>query len=141
MLGDIYTRKNSGEVTHGIYCVWEIEVGPSNGPPLHKHSKEDEAFYVLEGEFSFPYGNEEAKVVCKGQLINAPRGQFHTYKNIGKSVGKLLLIITPSNFEKFFEEIGISIDDKSSFQPPQITPFMIENVVKTAARYDVEIKT
>ena len=95
----------------------------------------------MEGEFSFPYGNEEAKVVCKGQLINAPRGQFHTYKNIGKSVGKLLLIITPSNFEKFFEEIGISIDDKSSFQPPQITPFMIENVVKTAAIYGVEIKT
>jgi len=30
MLGDIYTPKNSGEVTHGIYCVWEIEVGPSN---------------------------------------------------------------------------------------------------------------
>jgi len=95
----------------------------------------------LEGEFSFPYGNEEAKVVCKGQLINAPRGQFHTYKNIGKSVGKLLLIITPPNFEKFFEEIGISIDDKSSFQSPQITPFMIEKVVKTAARYGVELKT
>jgi hypothetical protein len=103
---------------------------------------EDEAFYVLEGEFSFPYGNEEAKVAGKGQLINAPRGRFHTYKNIGKSVGKLLLIISPPKFEKFFEEIGISMDGKSSFQPPpQITPFMIENVVKTAARYGLEIKT
>ena len=109
--------------------------------PLHKHSMEDEAFYVLEGEFSFLYGNKEAKVADKGQLINAPRGQFHTYKNIGRSVGKLLLIITPPNFEKFFEEIGIPIDDKSSFQPPQTTPFMIENVVKTAARYGLEIKT
>jgi len=53
-----------------------------------------------------------------------------------------LLIITPSNFEKFFEEIGIPIDDKSSVQPPpQITPSMIENVVKIAARYGLEIKT
>jgi len=81
-------------------------------------------------------------VADKGQLINAPRGQFHTYKYIGKAVGKLLLIITPPNFEKFFEEIGIPINDKSSFQPPsKITPSLIENVVKTATRYGLEIKT
>jgi mannose-6-phosphate isomerase-like protein (cupin superfamily) len=103
ILGDIYTVKISGDETHRVYSVWEIEVDPDNGPPLHKHSMEDEAFYVLEGEFSFPYGNEETKVADKGQLINAPRGHFHTYKNIGKSVGKLLLIITPPNFEKFLK--------------------------------------
>ena len=142
ILGDIYTSKISGDETHGIYSVWEIEVPPNNGPPLHKHSMGDEAFYVLEGEFSFPYGNKEAKVADKGQLINAPRGQSHTYKNIGKAVGKLLLINTPPNFEKFFEEIGIPINDKSSFQPPsKITPSLIENVVKTATRYGLEIKT
>jgi quercetin dioxygenase-like cupin family protein len=90
ILGDVYTIKISGDETHGIYCVWEIEVGPNNEPPLHKHSMEDEAFYVLEGEFSFPYGNEEAKVAGKRELINAPRGQFHSYKNIGKSIGVLL---------------------------------------------------
>ena len=84
ILGDVYTVKISGDETHGIYCVWEIEVGPNNGPPLHKHSMEYEVFYILEGQFSFPYGNEEAKVADKGQLINAPRGQFHTYKNIGR---------------------------------------------------------
>jgi len=38
-------------------------------------------------------------------------------------------------------KIGISVDEKSSFQPPQITPAVIENVVKTAARYGLEIKT
>jgi mannose-6-phosphate isomerase-like protein (cupin superfamily) len=94
ILGDIYTKKISGDETHGIYSVWEIEVAPDNGPPLHKHSMEDEAFYVLEGEFSFPYGNEEIKPE-KGQFINSPRGKFHTYKNIGSSFGKLLLIIAP----------------------------------------------
>jgi quercetin dioxygenase-like cupin family protein len=117
ILGDIYTPKISGGETHGIYSFWEIEVSPNNGSPLHKHSIEDEAFYVLKGEFSFPYGNEETKLASKGQFVYAPRGQFHTYKNIGRSVGKLLLIITPPKFEKFFQEIGISMDDKSSFQP------------------------
>jgi hypothetical protein len=69
-----------------------------------------------------------------------PRGEFHTYKNIVNSLGKLLVVITPPRFEKFFEEIGILVDDKSSFQPPQITPSIIENVVKTAAKYGLEIK-
>ena len=140
ILGDDYTVKIIGDETHGIYCVWEIDVAPNNGPPLHKHSMEDEAFYVLEGVFSFPYGNREAKV-DKGQFIYVPRGEFHTYKNIGSSLGKLLVIITPPRFEKFFEEIGIPIIDKSSFQPPQVTPTMIEYIVKTAARFGLEIKT
>jgi quercetin dioxygenase-like cupin family protein len=141
ILGDIYTSKISGDETHGIYSIWEIEVPPNNGPPLHKHSMEDEAFYVLEGIFSFPYRDKEAKVLEKGQFIHCPRGEFHTYKNIGSSFGKLLLIINPPYFEKFFEEIGIPIEDKSSFEPSQVTPSMIENVVKTSTRYGLEIKT
>jgi hypothetical protein len=52
-----------------------------------------------------------------------------------------LVIITPPQFEKFLEEIGIPIEDKSSFQPPEITPAVIENIVKTAAKYGLEIKT
>jgi quercetin dioxygenase-like cupin family protein len=139
-LGDIYTVKISGDETQGRYSVWEIEVATNNEPPLHKHSMEDEAFYVLEGMFSFSYGSKDTRA-SKAQFMYIPRGEFHTYKNIGSSFGKLLLIITPPQFEKFFEEIGIPINDKSSFQPPQITPAVIENVVKTAAKYGLEIKT
>jgi mannose-6-phosphate isomerase-like protein (cupin superfamily) len=138
-LGDIYTVKISGDETQGRYSIWEIEVAPNNGPPLHKHSMEDEAFYILEGMFSFPYGINETDV-SKGEFMYVPRGEFHTYKNIGSSFGRLLVVITPPQFEKFFEEIGIPIDDRSSFQPPQITPVVIENVIKTAARYGLEIR-
>ena len=70
-----------------------------------------------------------------------PRREFHTYKNIGSSPGKLLLIISPPQFEMFLQDIGLPIEDKSSFRPPLITPAVIENVVKTAARYGLEIKT
>jgi mannose-6-phosphate isomerase-like protein (cupin superfamily) len=130
VLGDFYTVKIRGDETQGRYSIWEIEIAPNNGPPLHKHSME---------EFSFPYGNRETKTGI-GQFMYIPRGEYHTYKNIGSSLGKLLVIITPPHFEKFFEEVGIPVDDKSSFQPPQITPTVIENVVKTAARYGLEIK-
>jgi quercetin dioxygenase-like cupin family protein len=139
ILGDFYTVKISGDETEFRYSVWEIEVVPNNGPPLHKHSMEDEAFYVLEGVFSFLYGSKETKAGI-GQFMYVPRDEFHTYKNNGSSFGKLLVIITPPKFEKFFEEIGIPVDDKSSFQPPQITPAVIGNVVEKAARYGLEIK-
>jgi mannose-6-phosphate isomerase-like protein (cupin superfamily) len=140
ILGDFYTVKVSGDETQGRYSVWEVKAAPNNGPPLHRHSREDESFYVLDGEFSFPYGNKEA-TAGKGQFMYVPRGEFHTYKNKGSSFGKLLLIIAPPKFEKFFEEIGIPVDgEKSSFQPPPITPTIIENVVKTAAKYGIEIR-
>ena len=138
VLGDFYTVKISGDETGGRYSVWEIEVAPNNGPPLHKHTLEDEAFYILEGEYSFPYAGQETNV-RKGQFMYVQRGEFHTYKNISSSFGRLLVIITPPQFEKFFEEIGIPVDDKSSFQPPQITPDTIENVVEAGARYGLEI--
>lgn len=143
ILGDFYTVKVSGDETQGRYSVWEIEAAPNNGPPLHRHSREDESFYVLEGQFSFPYGNDEASAET-GQFMYVPRGEFHTYRNTSStSFGRLLLIIAPPQFEKFFEEIGIPVKDgkkKALFQPPPITPEVIENVVKTAAKYGIEIK-
>jgi quercetin dioxygenase-like cupin family protein len=143
ILGDFYTVKVSGDETDGRYSVWEIEVAPNSGPPLHRHSKEDESFYVLDGEFSFPYGNSREAKARKGQFIYVPRGEFHTYKNISRSSsGKLLLIIAPPQFEKFFEEVGIPVEDgkKSSFQSPQITPAAMGNVVKSMAKYGIDIK-
>ena len=139
ILGDYYIKKISGSETQGKYAVWEIEIDAQNGPPLHRHSMEDEGFYVLEGEFLFPYGNSEIKA-GKGQFTYAPRGEFHTYRNIGNSVGKLLLVITPADFEKFFEDIGTVVEEMSSFKEPQITPADVEKVVKIACRYGLEIK-
>jgi mannose-6-phosphate isomerase-like protein (cupin superfamily) len=76
-LGSVYTIKISGDETQGRYSVWEIEVPISNGPPLHKHSMEDEAYYVLDGDFSFLYSDKETRA-GKGQFMYVPRGEFHT---------------------------------------------------------------
>jgi mannose-6-phosphate isomerase-like protein (cupin superfamily) len=83
-LGSVYTVKISGDETQGRYSLWEIGVPLNNGPPLHKHSKEDEAYYILEADFSFLYGDKETRG-GKGQFVYVHRGRFHTYKNIGNS--------------------------------------------------------
>lgn len=136
--GDYYNEKISASETQGRYAIWEIEV--QKGPPLHKHSREDEGFYVLEGKFAFPYGNSETDA-SKGEFVYAPRGEFHTYKNIGDSIGKLLLVTTPAdNFEKFLKETGIVVDERSSFKEPQITPTNIEKVITIANKHGLEVR-
>ncbi len=140
LLGDYYTEKISGNETQGRYAVWEIEINPQGGPPLHRHSREDEGFYVLEGRFAFPYGDSETNA-GKGEFAYASRGQFHTYKNIGDSIGKLLLVVTPpDNFESFLEETGIVVEERSSFKEPQITPADIEKVITIANKHGLEVR-
>ena len=50
VVGDRYTIKASGKGTGGAFAIMEAIVPSGNGPPHHIHSREDEAFYVLEGE-------------------------------------------------------------------------------------------
>lgn len=61
-------------------------------------------------------------------------------RNIGDSVGKLLLVTTPPDFEKFFKEVGIVVGERSSFKKPEITPADVEKVVEIASKYGLEIK-
>jgi len=50
VFGDVYRFLAVGEDTNGKYALWEAVVPPGGGPPPHVHSREEEGFYVLEGE-------------------------------------------------------------------------------------------
>src|SRR5678816_4844138 len=50
VVGDVYRFLATGEDTNGQYALWEALVPPGGGPPPHVHSREEEGFYVLEGE-------------------------------------------------------------------------------------------
>src|ERR1700680_3294479 len=50
VVGDVYRFLATGEDTNGKYALWEAIVPPGGGPPPHVHSREEEGFYILEGE-------------------------------------------------------------------------------------------
>src|SRR6476659_8204106 len=79
--GDHYTFLVTGEETGGAYFVMEALVPPEGGPPPHIHTKEDETFYVLEGQIEFLLG-EELIVAGPGDFVSIPRGTVHRFKNI-----------------------------------------------------------
>jgi mannose-6-phosphate isomerase-like protein (cupin superfamily) len=91
--------------TNGSMSVFEIASQPYSGPGLHTHLREDELWWVLEGEYRFKAGDAAFRV-SQGGMAFGPRGMPHAFQNIGDTVGRLLAITTPSGAERFFEQFA-----------------------------------
>jgi mannose-6-phosphate isomerase-like protein (cupin superfamily) len=72
--------------------------------PLHRHTREDEYSYVLEGRVGALLG-DEVLIGGPGDLIFKPRKQWHTFWNAGDEPARILEIISPAGFEHFFAEL------------------------------------
>ena len=72
--------------------------------PLHRHTHEDEYSYVLEGHVGALLG-DEVIVGSPGDLIFKPRNQWHTFWNAGDEPARILEIISPAGFDRFFDEL------------------------------------
>ena len=103
----------TAEQTGGSLGCFESEVPAGDGPPLHVHEKEEEFFRVLEGRFAF-WCNGARVELTEGGVICVPRGAEHRFQNIGSSMGRLMVVMTPGGFEGFFpavaQEPGASLD-------------------------------
>jgi mannose-6-phosphate isomerase-like protein (cupin superfamily) len=72
--------------------------------PLHRHHREDEYSYVLEGRMGALLG-DEVVYAEQGDLVFKPRNQWHTFWNAGDEPMRILEIISPAGFERFFDEL------------------------------------
>ncbi len=101
--GDRYTFLVTGEESGGAYFAMEALVPRGGGPPPHTHTREDETFYVLEGEIAFLLGDERI-TAGPGDFVNVPRGTVHCFHNAGSETARLVLTFTPAGIEDFFRE-------------------------------------
>jgi mannose-6-phosphate isomerase-like protein (cupin superfamily) len=72
--------------------------------PLHRHTREDEYSYVLEGRLGALLGDDVVEA-GPGDLVFKPRNQWHTFWNAGDEPCRILEIISPAGFERFFQEL------------------------------------
>jgi mannose-6-phosphate isomerase-like protein (cupin superfamily) len=72
--------------------------------PLHRHNREDEYTFVLEGRVGALLG-DDVLVAEPGDLVFKPRGEWHTFWNAGEEPARILEIIAPAGFEDFFREL------------------------------------
>jgi mannose-6-phosphate isomerase-like protein (cupin superfamily) len=100
---DEITIKADTRRTNGAMTVMELLVAPGSGPATHVHLREDELWWVLEGEFRFRTGDEWLRA-SEGGMAFGPRGLRHAFQNVGETRGRLLIVTTPSGVERFFEQ-------------------------------------
>jgi quercetin dioxygenase-like cupin family protein len=137
VVGDVYRFLATGDETDGKYAMWEALVPPEGGPPPHIHSREEESFYILEGEITFQVGQE--RIVAKaGTFANMPVGSLHSFKNESDRPARMIISIAPAGLEQMFFEVGVPLSAPEQVAPP--TPVEIERLLAAAPRYGVEIK-
>lgn len=103
--------------------------------PPHLHHREDESFYVIEGEF---FDDERTVSGGPGTFIYIHKGNLHGFRNVGATLGRMLNSRTPGGLhERFFEEIGEEAQDLTN-PPVMEAPPNIERVVRIAAKYGTE---
>jgi len=118
----------SGKDSGGGFALVEHLLPPHTlAAPLHRHTREDEYSFVLEGRLGALLGEEEV-FADAGYLVFKPRGQWHTFWNAGDVPVRILELISPSGFEECFREMA-AIGDA-------LTP---ENMAEIGARYGVEV--
>jgi quercetin dioxygenase-like cupin family protein len=138
LITDVHTFKATGEETNGAFAVTEIVAQPAFGPPPHTHTREDESFYVLEGEFEVSLNNEKPFVVRAGSFVHLPKGVLHTHKAVGSGPARVLAIYVPSGVERFIAEAG---QPASESDAPAGLPDMseLQRIVGIAAKYGVTV--
>ena len=138
VVGDVYRFLATGEDTDGRYALWETIVPPGGGPPPHVHSREEEGFYVLEGEIAFTV-NGKRVVAAAGTFANVPVGTPHSFKNEGDRPARMLISVAPAGLEKMFFEVGVPLQEGATTALPP-TKEEIERLLAAAPRYGIEIK-
>ena len=138
LVGDVYRFLATGEDTNGKYALIEALVGPGGGPPPHVHSREEEGFYILEGEIAFTIDGKRV-VATPGMFANMPVGTPHSFKNESNKPAKMLVSVAPAGLEKMFMEIGVPLAEGATTALPP-TREDIEKLLAVAPKYGIEIR-
>ncbi len=93
----------TGEQTGGSMTLGLATVPAGDGPPPHVHHREDELFIIVEGRYGV-FANGEWTEAGPGAVVYLPRGQAHTFRNLGETPARHWVLTTPSGFERFYQE-------------------------------------
>jgi len=138
-LGSLAIIKAAGKDTGGNYTLVEVMEPQGGDGPLHVHYREDEGFWILEGQLTFQIGDETLKA-GPGSFIFGPKGVPHSYR-VDVGPARILFILSPAGFEEFI--YATSEPARSlTLPPPAESPpeaAEMESLAARAREYGAEI--
>lgn len=137
VVGDALRFLATGAETGGQYAMFESTLEPGSGPPPHIHSREHEAFFILEGEVTFHSGDDQF-VATAGTFVNLPPGRVHYFRNDTTSSARMLITVSPAGLEQMFLEVGTPLSPGTP--APRPTPEDIQKLLAIAPKYGLEIR-
>jgi quercetin dioxygenase-like cupin family protein len=120
--------------TASAFAIWMDEPPPGGGPVPHVHTREEEFFYVLEGNITFWCAGQEF-ATTPGAFVGLPKGLGHQFRNDGAGPSRTLIFLVPGGCEGFFLELGNPFSEPNDATVPP-DPKRIE---EAAARYGQKI--
>jgi mannose-6-phosphate isomerase-like protein (cupin superfamily) len=134
-IGTLMTLKAGATDGSGTVALLD-QVAPAGfGPPLHLHRREDEGFYILEGEVDF-FSDGKVFRGRAGTWVLLPRNLAHAFKVRGEKPARMLTFTFPAGFESFVSELGSPAPQRTL--PPQEPPD-VGRIAAVAAKYGIEI--
>lgn len=103
--------KVTTEQTGGLLSIIEITEPPNAVGPLHVHHREDEGFWILEGDVTFEVGDTTIEATA-GDFAFGPRGIPHSY-TVGGAGCRMLFIMTPGGFEHLIREMSVPAQSRT----------------------------
>ena len=134
--GWLLTFLATAEETRGQFALIEATARKGNVPPRHVHHREEETFYVLEGEMNVTVGDRTFKAT-PGTLVYLPRDVAHSFAIESEQL-RTLILLTPAGLEGFFKEF--SVPAAAMTLPPANEPAYgeVQQMLEAAPRYGLE---
>ncbi|WP_064745299.1 cupin domain-containing protein [Pseudonocardia acaciae] len=135
-VGNIYRYLAIGEQTNDTYALFEVTLPVGEGAPMHVHSREEEAFFILEGEVAF-YSESSCTRATPGMFLNFPVGVERGFRNETDGAARMLVLVAPAGLEGMMLEDGVELEGPDDVPPPIATE--ARECPLAAARYGITL--
>jgi quercetin dioxygenase-like cupin family protein len=138
-LGSLFERLASGEETGGGFALSLVTQPPGAATPVHIHTLEDEAFYLLDGTMTYSADGDLHRL-ARGSFIFLRRGLPHAFRVTGDAPVRFLAIASPGALMGLYDEVGRPAGERE-LPPPDQEQLMadVHRWLETAPRYGLSI--
>ena len=134
--GALLIVKADAESTGGAFALVDLRAAPGYETPFHVHRREDEHFYVLDGEMECVHGDGETLTAGPHDTVFLPRDVPHGFRVVSDGPLRILATVTPAGLEAFFVDVG---EEAETLDLPAPADPDVAAVATAAAAYDLEI--